>query len=299
MILLSHDGFELGLAPELGGTVTHFRRHGADLLRPATGTGPTEMAAFPMIPFSGRIGHGRFHWRGRDVALAPNFPPEPHAIHGQAWRLPWRVATSGPGRALLTCDHGAGDWPWAWRAEQEFRLTSEGLAVELRLTNLSAETMPAGIGWHPYFPAAGAEIEADTAAAWQMGADKLPLDRHLPGPDEQLRERTPVGHLSLDTPFETAGGPLHLHWPEAGRTLRILTDNTLRFLVVYTPPGEDYFCAEPVSHVPNMMNLTAAPRETGLVALAPGETLTGRIRMELLELRADQSATEEARTPIR
>lgn len=299
MILLSHDGFELGLAPELGGTVTHLRSRGADLLRPATGTRPTDMAAFPMIPFSGRIGHGRFRWQGRDVALAPNFPPEPHAIHGQAWRLPWQVAASAPDHARLACEHAAGDWPWAWRAEQDFRLTSEGLTLELRLTNLSAEPMPAGIGWHPYFPAAGAEIEADTVAAWDMGAGKLPLGRHLPGPGENLRERTPVDRLSLDTPFETAGGPLHLHWPQARRTLRILTDDTLRFLVVYTPPGEDYFCAEPVSHVPDMVNLPSPPRETGLRALAPGETLSGRIRMDLIELRADQPATEDVRAPIR
>ena len=42
----------------------------------------------------------------------------------------------------------------------------------------------------------------------------------------------------------------------------------LGFLVVYTPPGEDFFCAEPVSNATDAFNLAAAGRtDTGMLVL--------------------------------
>jgi aldose 1-epimerase len=281
MILLRYDGFELGLAPGLGGTVTHFRHHGRDLMRPAHGDQPTEAAAFAMIPFSGRIAEGRFHWQGRNVQLGASLPTEAHAIHGHGWTRRWQTDTAGPDAALLSYTHAPDSWPWAYRAEQAFRLGPNGLSLSLSVTNLSGESMPAGIGWHPFFPSRGAQIEADTVRIWQTDENKIPMLRRLPRGKEQLRNIQSVERLALDTPFETAGGPLNLLWPQEGISIRILTDEILRFLVVYTPSGEPYFCAEPMSHVPDMVNMTAPARHTGLVALAPGETLSGKLRLEL------------------
>ena len=48
----------------------------------------------------------------------------------------------------------------------------------------------------------------------------------------------------------------------------------LDFLVVYTPKGRSFFCAEPVSHMTDAFNLAAGGRtDTGARTLAPGETL--------------------------
>jgi aldose 1-epimerase len=50
------------------------------------------------------------------------------------------------------------------------------------------------------------------------------------------------------------------------------------FFVVYTPTGEPYFCAEPVSNATDAVNLVAAGRDdTGLLVLEPGETASARI----------------------
>lgn len=299
MITLRHDGFELGLLPGTGGAVAHFKHQDANLLRPATGRAPTDMAAFPLFPFSGRIGNGRFRWQGRDIQLDQNFPPEPHAIHGQSWLAEWDVVSATSDRALLRYVHAADAWPWAYRAEQLFRLGPNGLVLELSITNLSNETMPAGIGWHPYFPSAGAEIEADTTVVWETGPDMLPRPPRPPMASEQLREGAPIAELSLDTPFTTASRPVTIRWPEHRRMLRMLPDELLRFLIVYTPPGEEFFCAEPVSHVPDMVNLAAPASETGLVALTPGETLKGAVRLELSPLATGSAEADDGRVPAR
>lgn len=299
MILLRHDGFELGLIPDAGGSVALFRHEAKELLRTATSRAPTDMAAFPLFPFSGRIGHGRFIWQSRKVQLDRNFPPEPHAIHGHAWLAEWDTVTVTADRALLRYVHAADAWPWAYRAEQHFRLGPNGLTLDLSLTNLADEPMPAGLGWHPYFPSAGAEIEADTAIVWETGADMLPLPPRTPEAAEQLRGGVAVSRLALDTPYATASRPVTIRWPAQKRVLRMLPDDTLRFLIVYTPPGKDFFCAEPVSHVPDMVNLGAPPEETGLIALPPGETLKGTIRLELAPLRTGSTEAGDGRVPAR
>ena len=299
MIFLRHDGFELGLIPDAGGSVALFRHRDVELLRTATSRAPTDMAAFPLFPFSGRIGNGRFRWQGRDVQLEPNFPPEPHAIHGQAWLGEWDTVAVTADRALLRYVHAADSWPWAYRAEQHFRLGPNGLALELSLTNLSDEPMPAGIGWHPYFPSAGAEIEADTALVWETGSDMLPLPPRALVAGEHLNAGARVSQLELDTPFTTGSRPVTIRWPEQRRMLRMLPDDAFRFLIVYTPAGRDYFCAEPVSHVPDMVNLAAPAGETGLVSLAPGETLKGAVRLELSPLRTGSAEADDGRVPAR
>jgi aldose 1-epimerase len=56
----------------------------------------------------------------------------------------------------------------------------------------------------------------------------------------------------------------------------------LDFLVVYTPPGRPFFCAEPVSHITDAFNLVAAGRtDTGARSLAAGETLRAKVTLSV------------------
>ena len=49
--------------------------------------------------------------------------------------------------------------------------------------------------------------------------------------------------------------------------------------MIYVPPGQDYFCVEPVSHVNDGVNLAARGVEgTGVHVLAPGQSLRGAVR---------------------
>jgi aldose 1-epimerase len=63
--------------------------------------------------------------------------------------------------------------------------------------------------------------------------------------------------------------------------LSIEAGGLFRNLVVYTPPGQDFFCVEPVSHMTNAINRLASMRGHGLRSLAPGETLQGEVAFRL------------------
>ncbi len=283
-LALENRDMELELLPEIGGSVAAFRWRGIDLLRPAPlrDSGKLtalDMGAFPMVPFSGRIRDGRFGWRGRDVSLSPNFGAEPNAIHGHGWTSGWQVSWQERGMAVLSLDSAAGNWPWAFRAEQIFQLTANGLQLRMSVTNLEAVPMPAGLGWHPYFPADGARIGTNIAKGWSVGDAGFPgAPRELEA-TERLTGARRVQDIDLDTPFIAPAASASLSWPERRLRLELAATSPFDHLIVFTPRGEGYFCVEPATHVPDAHNSPLDPAVTGLCTLMPGMTLSASITL--------------------
>ena len=59
-------------------------------------------------------------------------------------------------------------------------------------------------------------------------------------------------------------------------------DPPLDFLVVFTPRGRSFFCVEPVSHMTDAFNVSAAGGgDTGARTLEPGETLRAAVTLSV------------------
>ena len=276
LITLRAGDAAVELAPEAGGSVTRYwiargpvtrewlRPTPAGALRAGH---PYLAAAFPLVPYSNRIRAGRFTFRGRSVVEPLNRPPERHAIHGHGWQARWQPAEVTAATARLEYRHPAGAWPWAYRATQRFTLTPSGLTVELSLSNQSAAPMPAGLGWHPYFPRTPrVTITADVRAMWLTDEEKMPTERVAPpaAPFGRGRDNCFVGWSRWVT----------IDWPELGARLVMRATPPLDYLVVFTPARRPFFCVEPVSHMTDAFNLAEAGRsDTGTLVLEPGETL--------------------------
>ena len=65
--------------------------------------------------------------------------------------------------------------------------------------------------------------------------------------------------------------------PEQAARLTINATAALRVLVIYIPPGEDHFCAEPVSNITDAFNLARSRGDTGLLRVAPGRSVSARV----------------------
>jgi len=287
MVTLKSGSGELVLAPEHGGCVSAFRWEGIDILRqfdPLKGkaTAATNYAAFPLFPFSGRIANGRFSFQGTRFELPPNFPPEPHAIHGQGWQAAWKVVESSDVSAKLEYKNDGAVWPWLYHAEQHFSLTAAGMSVRLSLTNLSDTAMPAGMGWHPYFASDGAVIETDVNSIWLSGDDMIPASASELSDGNNLNIARAVLDLNLDNAFSAGPKGTTIHWPSKAVELKMTASHPFRHLIVYTPPGEDFFCAEPVSHSPDAVNSNEPPETTGLKVLEAGEPFEGAINLSVI-----------------
>ena len=108
---------------------------------------------------------------------------------------------------------------------------------------------------------------------WLTDAEILPTVCVTPPPDRDPRLGLAVDRVALDNVFVGWDRTAVITWPEQRAQLRLSARGPLATLVVYTPPGEAFFCAEPVSHITDAFNLAAAGRQdTGMLSLAPGES---------------------------
>lgn len=285
-LLRLRDGdLELELCPAVGGCITGLRHRGRDLLRPAgrrffEERDPREAASFPLVPFSNRIADGRFAFQGAVYQLDRNFPPEPHAIHGHGWQHAWTVREAGARGAVLEFAHRVAGTPFDYHAAQSFALGADGLSVTLEIANAGGAPMPAGLGLHPYLPRSEAvTLCARLEHVWRADERKLPQERAPLPPEWDFGTAPRVATLALDNCFGGWDGRAAIRWPERDLHLVMTADPLFGHLVIYIPPGQDFFCVEPVSHANDGFNLAArGVVGTGVHVLAPGASLRGAVR---------------------
>lgn len=284
MLTLASGRSSVVVAPEHGAGLTGWLAGGTPMLRRALpqatlGGDVHAMGCFPLLPYGNRLGHGRFRWLGCEYRVKRNFGDQPHAIHGLGWQRAWAVADAGPVSAALSLDHQPDEtWPFAFHAVIGYRLSATVLEVTISLTSHHDGAAPAGIGLHPYFPKThGPALRFAAMGAWANCPDAMPL-RHGPLPaDWRHDEARPVARSRLDNCFSGWAGTADVIAGPA--SLRIEASDIFRNLHVFTPAWADFFCAEPISHVPDALNRADLPVGQAMHVLRPGETLSGVVRL--------------------
>jgi len=298
------------LAPQVGGSIAAFYDwhdgRATHWLRPATRAAldacdPLGMASFPLFPYCNRIRDARFEFNGRTVDLSQDGNPFPHALHGHAWRRPWRVGDYGPDYAVLHFLHEPGTapahhWPFRYEAEQRFELDAQGMRVTLSARNLSDKPMPLGMGHHPYYPRTpNTSIRTQVAAMWRGDADLLPeaLVQH-----GAVRELASIAGMSpdafdLDNNFIGWSRSATIAWPDQQRRLLLQADPAFAHLVIFAQAdAPSMLCVEPVTNTTDWLNAPPAdmlaPDPFGGHILAPGESLSASFRW-LAQMTAEQA----------
>jgi aldose 1-epimerase len=138
--------------------------------------------------------------------------------------------------------------------------------------------MPFGFGLHPYFPRTPqCRLTAAVSGFWETDREVMPT-RHIPPP----AALDPTNGLALaenvlDNAFTGWDGRAVIDWPELRSRLMLTATAALGVLVVYIPPGEDYFCVEPVSNCTDAFNLAHERDDTGLLIVEPGQRVSARL----------------------
>ncbi|EKU80146.1 aldose 1-epimerase [Massilia sp. UYP32] len=232
---------------------------------------PSQLACFPLLPWSNRMAPSGFAFEGRQYVPAPNRAGEPCPIHGDAWQQAWQVAERSDTAVRLTLAR-PGATPFSYEAGLRYSLDGAALLVEVEVRNTGAAALPFGIGLHPWMPdPQGARLEACADGVWSSGPDRLPLTRSdIPG---NWRFDTPAAlpQDGVDHVFDGWPGQARIAWPARGVALEL--DADMDYFILYVPPGRDFFCFEPVDHPINAHNLPGRP---GLTVVAPGATLRRR-----------------------
>ena len=269
------------IIPALGGGIGSWTVNGQAMLRAASmasieAADPFGLASFPLVPYSNRIGNGRFEWDGKQIALARNFSPEPHSIHGVGFELPWSVQSRTADSVVLGLKNRPGAaWPWPFEARQRYALADGSLTLEMSAVNLADRPVPLAFGHHPYFPREGASLQFRAAGVWLVGNDGLPSLLVKPFDKFDYSKSMSVTRGDIDHCFTGWNGSARIAWRDKPWALDIAASAELPNAVVCIRNDLDGFCFEPVPHVNDAVN--RPDRAAAMPIIEPGAAFTASI----------------------
>lgn len=286
-LTLTRGADRCDVIPALGGSIGNWSVDGQVMLRAASpvsiATGdPYGTASFPLVPYSNRIGNGKFEWDGKQIGLARNFSPEPHSIHGVGFELPWTVRSRADDRIVLELDYRPGAaWPWPFEAQQIISLGEGTLLLELRAVNRHDRPVPLSFGHHPYFPRDAAHLKFKAQGVWLMNDDGLPSLLVKPFGKFDYSSMAPVARGDIDHCFTGWDGTASIAWRGKPLAVEITASAALSTAVVCIRSNVDGFCFEPVPHANNALN---RQKDDSMPIIEPGDEFSASI-----EFRAVQS----------
>lgn len=268
--------YEVAIAPGVGGSLRGLFWQGSPVLRTARTDHILDAACFPIVPFCNRIADGRFEVAGVSYRLSSNFPDayHPHALHGYGWVRPWQVIDHDMSSIRMVHGYSDGEWPWHYRAEQTLELGAKGVMMRLEVTNLGPGRMPAGLGFHPYFPGDGSTVFRGLHRyEWRTAPDGLPLTLVDAGDAVDWWKGAPVTTRMVDRIQEGRQGVLTVLRPADDLLIEMTPCPALSCTGVYVAQDAEFFCIEPLTHPTDAINRTPGR----MTWLAEGETLAASL----------------------
>lgn len=279
-IRLAEGDLIVEVVPTIGGAMASMRWRGLPVLRDAPDSAIESanvrlMASYPLVPYSNRIGNARFVFRGKNYPLRPNFPIEPHAIHGVGWQRSWRVLEQSARRLRLGLSHARDqDWPFAFEVEQRLELSGDSLVATLRATNLDDAPMPVGLGFHPFFPITPeTTLQTEWRGMWEMGEDKLPTKLVAVPAWADFSAARRVIDWKVDHCF--TGWSRKATLRDTTHTATLTASAACSNIVCFAPrDGRNFIALEPVSNINNAFALAAnGVPDTGMRELGRGDSI--------------------------
>ena len=268
---LAGGDVEVEVIGDLGARLHRIRAFGQDVLRTpadpaAHADDPFFWGGYVMAPWCNRISPEPIEVGGRRVAPRANFR-DGTAIHGQVYVAPWTAQGDG-GYTVRAGDDG---WPWPYEAGARYAVADATVTIELRVTNLADEPMPAGIGIHPWF-LRPLEVAIRAETVFRSNLATAPEPEPVSGAFD-LRRLGPMAD-DLDGCWAGIADPAVVtRWPATGLTMTMRAGPTVPVIVAASPADVDAVAIEPETHAPQAIRRLLQGEPLGLGWLAPGDSL--------------------------
>jgi aldose 1-epimerase len=247
---------------------------------------------------------------GRKVHLPANAGgrrpgAERYAMHGLVLDSPMdevRRRTSDEEDAVvafLQAGDFGGRWPSAAEITFESILRGDSFTLTIKARNVGGETLPMGIGWHPYFALpsgrrgqARIHIPARNRVVVNDYDEVLPTGEVVPVAgtpyDFSMPGGRPLDGTYLDDCFvdlQTTNGRAvaEVVDPQAAYGVRVVAVSPpVRAFQVYGPPEKEFVVLEPQLNWADPFGAQWGPEvDTGMARLEPGESVVYSARLEL------------------
>lgn len=239
------------------------------------------------------------NWKGQNPGA------EPHAMHGLILHTKAEVQklSHSKDEASVEARIKAGDFGVGWPSSTDltFRTTlkDQTISVHVEAKNVGSETLPIGMGWHPYFNLPSGDrkqarltIPASKRALVNNYDDVFPTGQveDVKGtPYDYSGSGRVLGSQFLDDCFfnlehdRNAGIVAEIADPAARYGLRVRARSPqFKAFQVYAPIDQSFVALEPQFNLGDPYGKEWNGRvDTGMVNLAPGESVTYAVDLEL------------------
>jgi aldose 1-epimerase len=237
-----------------------------------------------LYPFPNRMCDGTYTHEGNTYHFPIDNAATNNAIHGLGKKMPHHIVASvlSENYASVTCrndyDGHLPYYPFPFSFEITFTISDDcHMEISMSLENNSENTIPVGIGWHPYF-AISEKIEDTFLQLPDLQTIEID-ERMLPTGKKEAYNRflslEKINDTSLDNGFfipkqnkkievilESDKGKL-TYWQETG-------EGKYNFIQIFTPPHRTCIALEPMTS-----NIDTFNNKDGLVLLKKGEKING------------------------
>lgn len=261
-----------------GGSLLAGAYHGIPFLRPTPTAGLASRrfgaeASFPLVPYGNRIEANAFDFADKHFSMQPN-TADPYCLHGDGWLVEWEIVSQSSCEAVLRYIHRQNlSSPYAYNVIQTVRLGGDALTLGLTITNTSCGPLPFGLGFHPFFPRTSkTRLKAEARRFWTERGGHLP-DARMPIPKSlDFAAPAPLPSHWINNAYEGWDAEAWIEWPENGLGLMLTAVGPFDCFMIYSPDAvADFFCFEPMTHLPNAHNM---PSGGGLVTLEYEQSLS-------------------------
>jgi aldose 1-epimerase len=241
-----------------------------------------------LFPFPNRLKHGQYNWEGQIYQFPVNDAPTNNALHGFGMDKPMEVvqASAGPDKAILVTayryDGSLEAYPFPFELEIAFSLSPTAFAVEMKVTNTGTQSLPFGMGWHPYFQLTEKvdELYLELPPCDMIGVDASMIPTGKRYEYTTFTRARRVGPEVLDNCFalRQKQGNIYISMKGDGHEIRYwqeVGERKFPFVQLFTPPHRRSLAVEPMS-----CNIDAFNNGDGLWKLMPGEMGLTRFGVE-------------------
>jgi len=290
---------EVSIVPSIGNIAYAMTVHGQNILW-SPFQSLTEMKSKPALcgvpflaPWANRLDQDAFYASGKKFLLNPEIgnirrDPNQHPIHGlllfsSYWKITKLEADDKSARVTSRLEFWRypdlmAQFPFAHAIEMTYRLNAGVLEVETAVENLATDTMPVGIGYHPYFQIPGAprdqwKVHVAAREHLELSPALIPTGQRTP---VSLPDPVSLATTQLDDVFSSLvrGKENRAEfWAEAGgKRVSVIYGPKYTVAVIYAPPGKDFICFEPMSAITDAFNLAHAGIYKELQSIPAGGT---------------------------
>ena len=161
-------------------------------------------------------------------------------------------------------------FPFAHTIDMTYRLQDGVLEVHTKITNMSGDSMPVAVGFHPYYKLTDSTredwtISVGAAKHWKLSPSKIPTgetepaDKVFPDPGAAALKNYDLDDVFSDL-VRDAQGRAHMMVKGKRQQLEVMLDPNWRSIVIWSPAagvqGDANFIAfEPMAGITDAMNL--------------------------------------------